>query len=316
MNTLVDPSALRFRISKSRTEFPLEYSPDLEAVWGFMEPKGVPCFSLTLMREIRAQDGALEAEPGFILHGDARLPVRYYISASRVPGVFSYGGDLSLFLTLIRARDGGALRAYAGRCLDCLWPRLTGFGAKNLTSISLVQGAAFGGGWEGALASDIIIAEAGARFMFPEIKFNLFPGMGAFSLLARRVGPGLAQRLMWQEERYTAQMLHEMGLVDVVVPDGCGEQETVRWIRNSERRANGLSGIVAARKISMPLTRAELDAIADRWVEAALNLTDMDLRAMNRILLRQQSTGRLVRPSAVERVAEIVANEAVAKEVA
>jgi DSF synthase len=43
---------------------------------------------------------------------------------------------------------------------------------------SLVQGRALGSGFECALASDVIVAETGARMGFPEVLFNLFPGMG------------------------------------------------------------------------------------------------------------------------------------------
>ena len=49
------------------------------------------------------------------------------------------------------------------------------------TTISLVQGDALGGGFEAALCGDIIIAEKQARFGFPEVLFNLFPGMGAYN---------------------------------------------------------------------------------------------------------------------------------------
>jgi len=52
-----------------------------------------------------------------------------------------------------------------------------------LTTISLAQGDALGGGFEAALSCSVIIAERRARFGFPEVMFNLFPGMGptAFS---------------------------------------------------------------------------------------------------------------------------------------
>ena len=51
-----------------------------------------------------------------------------------------------------------------------------------------MQGECLGGGFEAALSSDLIIAERRSRFGFPEILFNLFPGMGAYSFLDRKVG--------------------------------------------------------------------------------------------------------------------------------
>lgn len=51
----------------------------------------------------------------------------------------------------------------------------------------MVQGDAFGGGLEFALSSNILVAEQGTRLGFPEILFNLFPGMGAYTFLYRKV---------------------------------------------------------------------------------------------------------------------------------
>src|SRR3972149_4441233 len=64
------------------------------------------------------------------------------------------------------------------------------FACPTLTTISLVQGDALGGGFETALSSDVIIAEQSAAMGLPEVLFNLFPGMGAYSLLTRRIGRG------------------------------------------------------------------------------------------------------------------------------
>jgi len=66
-----------------------------------------------------------------------------------------------------------------------MFRRVRGFGADVVT-YSLVQGRAFGGGFECALASEIIVAERGATMSFPEVLFNMFPGMGALSLLVTR----------------------------------------------------------------------------------------------------------------------------------
>jgi DSF synthase len=50
---------------------------------------------------------------------------------------------------------------------------------RDVTTIALVQGDALGGGFETALSSNVLIAERSAKLGFPEILFNLFPGMGA-----------------------------------------------------------------------------------------------------------------------------------------
>jgi DSF synthase len=56
-----------------------------------------------------------------------------------------------------------------------MYRRITNFRSPTMTTISLVQGDALGGGFEAALTSDVIIAEESAQMGLPEILFNLFP---------------------------------------------------------------------------------------------------------------------------------------------
>src|SRR6266446_10464889 len=129
---------------------------------------------------------------------------------SRTPRVFNLGGDLALFVLLIKARDRDALAHYAKLCIDNMYPRIRSFSCRNLTTISLVQGDALGGGFECALSSDVIVAEESAQMGLPEMLFNLFPGMGAYSLLARRLGVREAERMILSGRLVGARKLHEM----------------------------------------------------------------------------------------------------------
>src|SRR5260221_14556362 len=126
-------------------------------------------------------------------------------------------------MLLIKARDRDALAHYAAMCLDNLYPRIHNYSCPTLTTISLVQGDALGGGFECALTSDVIIAEESAHMGLPEMLFNLFPGMGAYSLLSRRVGTREAERMIQSGRVMTARKLHEIGIVDVLAKDGEGE---------------------------------------------------------------------------------------------
>ena len=83
-----------------------------------------------------------------------------------------------------------------------------------ITTISLVQGECLGGGFEAALSSDIVVAERQARFGFPEILFNLFPGMGAYSFLDRRVGRRVTEELLSTGKIYSADDMLALGVVD------------------------------------------------------------------------------------------------------
>ena len=64
----------------------------------------------------------------------------------------------------------------------------------DVRTIALVQGDALGGGMELALSCHTIVAEEGVGMGLPEVLFGLFPGMGAYSFLCKRVSPQLAER--------------------------------------------------------------------------------------------------------------------------
>jgi DSF synthase len=213
--------------------------------------------------------------------------VDYYVTASRTPGVFNLGGDLALFVLLIKTGDREALAQYARLCIDVQYPRSQSFFSPTLTSISLIQGDALGGGFECALASDVIIAEESAQLGFPEILFNLFPGMGACSFLERRIGLRAAEQLIVSGKMLPAYKLHEMGVVDVLAPNGQGETAVRNWIADNAKRRNGMNAMFRARQFVRPVTREELDGIVDLWVDAALRLTERELKMMSRLARAQ-----------------------------
>jgi DSF synthase len=78
-----------------------------------------------------------------------------------------------------------------------------------------------------------------------------------------------------------------MGVVDVLVKDGEGATAVREWIMKNGKRRNGLQAAFRARKLVQPLTREELDAITDVWVDAAFRLQDRDLKMMGRIVRAQ-----------------------------
>jgi DSF synthase len=111
--------------------------------------------------------------------------------------------------------------------------------------------------------------------------------MGAYSLLARRMGMRAAEELILSGKVLPAAKLHEMGVVDVLAKDGEGEAAVTEWIMKNERRRNGMQAVFAARQLVHPVTREELDAITETWVDAALRLEDRDLKMMSRIVRAQ-----------------------------
>jgi DSF synthase len=213
--------------------------------------------------------------------------IQYLVLSSAVEGVFNLGGDLEHFLDLITRQDRQGLSDYGHACTDILVRSMNG-DEHRLCSIALVEGESLGGGFEAALAADVLIAEKRARFGFPETQFGLFPGMGAFSFLARKLTPALAKRLMTSGRIYTAEELYDMGVVDVLVEDGRGEEMVHHYIRRRQQREGGFRAMDTIMSQHNPVSHQELESIVDLWVDTALQLNKHNLDMM-RYLLRAQT---------------------------
>ena len=287
MSNLRDAVGLCVPYGRANSQYETEFEPATGTVWGYFNPRGTACFSLGLLKNILAHDQRLAANGARVDIEGTPQEVNYYVTASRVPRVFNLGGDLALFVLLIKARDRDALAHYARLCIDNVYPRTQNFFSPTLIKIALVQGDALGGGFECALASDLIVAEESAQLGFPEILFNLFPGMGAYSLLARRIGMRAAEELILSGRILPAAKLHDMGVVDILAKDGEGQSAVCDWIAKNARRRNGIQAAFRARRQVHPVTREELDAITDVWVDAAFRLQERDLKMMGRIVRAQ-----------------------------
>jgi DSF synthase len=147
-----------------------------------------------------------------------------------------------------------------------------------------------GSGFECALASDVIVAETGARMGFPEVLFNLFPGMGALSLLSRRIRPAEALRLITSGRVYPARELYDLGMIDVLADPGQGTRALLTQVKLSQRTHVAHRALRAAHRRVAPLEMDELLDVAGLWVETALSLTETDLRQMSRLVAEQQRT--------------------------
>jgi DSF synthase len=296
MNAMTELKNLRIpfavadgQVSKYR-QLEVEFDPETRSTWTYMKPTGTACFNLGILQDFRSADTAFEQAHGQAFCEGQVSNVDYAVIASRTEHVFNYGGDLALFVLLIKSRDREALLHYARLCVQGIHARVTNFNSSAVT-ISLVQGDALGGGFELALTSNVIIAEESARMGFPEILFNLFPGMGAYSLLTRRLGAKKAEEMILGGKIYEAGELHEMGIVDVLAPKGEGEQAAYSFMRQNARKLNGMRAMYQCRHHTHPISYEELMNITELWVDSALRLQDRDLKMMGRLVraqLRQQ----------------------------
>jgi DSF synthase len=160
------------------------------------------------------------------------------------------------------------------------------------------------------LASDTIVAERSASFSLPEVLFNMFPGMGALSLLARRIGLRKAEEIIMSGQVYTAAEMLECGVVDVLADDGMGADIVRGMIRSRQKRRNSYRAMARAKREYQPVPHAELRAIVAVWVDAVMQLETRDLRMMARLVKAQDRL--MTRSVEEEQVEELFAPVAVA----
>ncbi len=262
-----------------------EDSADGAAHWLFMHADAAtgirPCCRKDMLDEMWSYMAAITRSPAERHNGT----LRHFVLASDAVA-YNLGGDLDLFTRLIREGNRDLLLNYAQRCVEGVHHLHTGFGG-DVRSIALIQGDALGGGLEMALACHTIVAEEGSGLGLPEVLFGLFPGMGAYSFLCRRVSPHLAEKIILDGRVYSAEEMHAMGVVDILVKKGEGRAAVEELIRQQQRTPQSYLAMNAARTIAQPVSYDELLEITKVWVDSALALGDRSLRTMDRLIKAQ-----------------------------
>jgi len=263
----------------------VKIEPEQKAIWLYFNSQPRSCFTIKLLQELEKFQSILKHNQGKLFHDGDSVDIEFSIFTSRHP-VFSFGGDLELFIQCIENKDRESLRDYARLCLDGLYANHIGRDL-GLTTISLIHGNALGGGFECALSGHVLIAERSAQMGFPEVLFNLFPGMGAFNLLTKRVSPALAEKMMISGCLYSADELFNMGIVDYLVEDGEGNEAVNSYIRTHYKRRATMSALKKVHQLVYPVNYQQLLDIADIWVESAFQIHEKDLRTMSRLVRGQ-----------------------------
>jgi len=137
--------------------------------------------------------------------------VRALVIASANPRLFCAGADIKAFTGL----DEAASRAYVAGMHELL----RAFERSSIVTLAAVKGLALGGGCELAMACDLRIAAASARFGQPEIKLGIVPGFGGTQRLPQLVGPAKALELNLLGDPIGAEEARALGLANRVVPD-------------------------------------------------------------------------------------------------
>jgi DSF synthase len=265
----------------------VESEPSGDSHWMYMHADGAPgvrpCFHSQMLDDVLSFMNSITLRESQRQSGK----LRHLVVASAAPGAFNLGGDLGLFSQLIRENNRDRLLSYARRCIDGVHHLNTGLGG-DVRTIALIEGDALGGGLEIALACHTIVAEEGVDMGLPEVLFGLFPGMGAYSFLCKRVSPQVAEKIILDGNIYTSEELYRLGVVDVLVPKGHGAAAVQELINKQQRAPHAYLAMNASRNLAQPVGYDELMGITEVWVDTALALGDKSLRMMERIVRAQE----------------------------
>ncbi|EEQ17659.1 Enoyl-CoA hydratase/isomerase family protein [Yersinia intermedia ATCC 29909] len=246
-------------------------------MWMLLHAHPRPCFNLELIENIMTLAQAAK---------ESKLPFDFWVTGSVVPNMFNVGGDLNFFAHMIKNRKREALMAYARACVDCVHAASRGFDIGAI-SIAMIEGSALGGGFEAALAHHFVLAQTTARMGFPEIAFNLFPGMGGYSLVARKAGMRVAEQLIWTGESHAAEWYESRGLVDKLFQPGDAYLATRTFIDTIRPKLNGMRAMIRVRQRVLQLTRSELMDITEDWVDSAFSIEPKDIAYIERLVTLQ-----------------------------
>ncbi|MBK7762221.1 MAG: enoyl-CoA hydratase/isomerase family protein [Bacteroidetes bacterium] len=210
--------------------------------------------------------------------------IKYVVAYSLNHGVWNLGGDLEFFVSCIKSNNRKALQDYAYKCIDLVYNFNSNY-ELDVFSACVVQGNAFGGGFESALSGNYILAEQSAKFSFPEIIFGTFPGMGAYSFLTKKVGFNKANEIINSNKTYTALEICDLGIINKVCEDGMGLLSMANLIRNGEMDKYMNNPFMS---ICNRVSKSELFEIVNLWLEKAFLLSEDNLSRMMKLAAFQK----------------------------
>jgi enoyl-CoA hydratase/carnithine racemase len=180
------------------------------------------------------------------------------------PG-FCAGADLRELYERSQAMDKAVAARGVRDFLERIHRVLNLIDAAPLTTIAAVHGVTFGGGFELALACDLIVADKMARFCFPELRLGLIPGFGGIPRLKRDLGNAVVRDLLLTGRSFNAAKAQQIGLVSQLV----GEGEALRAARATaaQLRKFDKATAAAAKKFIKPIPHEELRREIDIFCE-------------------------------------------------
>jgi len=184
---------------------------------------------------------------------------------SELEGGFSAGADLRELYSRIQQAGKSEWRAGERSFLERTHRVMNAIDSAPCTTIAVVHGVCFGGGFELALACDLILADKTARFCFPELRLGLIPGFGGIPRLKRDLGNAVVRDILLTGRSINATKAQAVGLVCQVV----GEGEALRVARATAAQISKFDRATsaAAKRFIKPIPAEELRREIDIFCE-------------------------------------------------
>jgi enoyl-CoA hydratase/carnithine racemase len=169
---------------------------------------------------------------------------------------FSAGADLRELYHSAAALPEAESLSGVHQFLERIHSVLNFLDAAPFVTVAAVHGVCFGGGFELALACDLIVADKMARFAFPELRLGLIPGFGGIPRLKRDVGNAVVRDLLLTGRSINATRAQSVGLVAQLA----GEGEALRAAHATAAQVAKFDAATraAAKSFIKPVPRAEL----------------------------------------------------------
>jgi len=186
------------------------------------------------------------------------------VSSGRKEG-FSAGADLRELYRGAEPLSEKERLAGVRQFLDRIHAVFNAIDEAPFVTIAAVHGVCFGGGFELALACDIIIADKMARFAFPELRLGLIPGFGGIPRLKRDLGNAFVRDLLLTGRSVNAARGQAVGLVAQLAAEG----EALKIARSTAAQIAKFDAVTraAAKKFIKPIPHDDLRREIDLFCE-------------------------------------------------
>jgi DSF synthase len=210
-----------------------------------------------------------------------KTPIKFFVYASQIPEIYNFGGNLEMLVEVIKKQDRPKLEKCAKSVIDAIHFNSTHMGIP-IYSLTLVEGKAFGGGFEMALSFDALIAEEQSEFGLQQARFGIFSGMG-YGSLVRKVGMKNADTIVTSTKTYNVHEMQDMGAVDIIADRDSGKKVIDKFMNEYRRSFDVQQALHAARLRYAPHNYAELEYMAKLWIDSILNMNTQHFNMLKKL---------------------------------